>query len=73
MKNLIVDRFEGVYAICEDEEKKFFAIEQAELPQDVHEGDVLEIGEDGSLIVNTEKTAVRRKKMVQKQNALWES
>lgn len=73
MKNLIVDRFEGVYAICEDEEKKFFAIELAELPKGVREGDVLEICDDGSLNVNAEKTAARRKKILQKQNALWKS
>lgn len=73
MKNLIVDRFEGAYAICEDEEKKLFAIELAELPKGVREGDVLEISDDGSLNVSAEKTAARRKKILQKQNALWNS
>lgn len=72
MKNLIVDRFEGVYAICEDGEKKFFAIELSELPKEVHEGDVLEIGDDGTLSVNAEKTAERRSFIRQKQNSLWE-
>ncbi|WP_101697745.1 DUF3006 domain-containing protein [Clostridium minihomine] len=73
MKTLIIDRFEGVYAICEDKDKKFFAIEASELPQNVREGDVLEINDDGTLSVNAEKTAERRNKILKKQNALWES
>ena len=27
MKQLIIDRFEGKFAICEDAEEKYFAIE----------------------------------------------
>ena len=33
MRKLIIDRFEGTYAICEDQEKKMFAISLNELPQ----------------------------------------
>ncbi|WP_283607389.1 DUF3006 domain-containing protein [Faecalispora anaeroviscerum] len=73
MKNLIVDRFEGMYAICEDAEKKFFAIELSELPKEVREGDVLEINEDGILSVNAEKTAERRSQIGRKQDSLWGS
>ncbi|WP_085833458.1 DUF3006 domain-containing protein [Clostridium merdae] len=72
MKNLIIDRFEGVYAICEGEDKKFFAIDLSELPKNVREGDVLEISDDGTLIVSEEKTAARRNLIRQKQNSLWE-
>ena len=33
MRKLIIDRFEGTYAICEDQEKKMVAISLNELPQ----------------------------------------
>lgn len=72
MKTLIIDRFEGTYAICEDEEKKFFAIETAELPKEAGEGDVLEISDDGNLSVNAEKTQARRGRIRKKQDRLWE-
>ena len=32
MRILVIDRFEGTYAICEDKDQKFFAIETNELP-----------------------------------------
>lgn len=72
MKRIIIDRFEGTYAICEDKDQKLFAIEISELPQGAHEGDVLEIGDDGTLAVNEEATKARRSKIKGKQDKLWE-
>ena len=72
MKTLIIDRFEGTYAICEDDNQKFYAIETAELPKGAGEGDVLEIGDDGILSLNREKTAARRGRIKKKQDSLWE-
>ena len=36
MKTLIIDRFEGSYAICEDKDQKYFGIETAELQRCGH-------------------------------------
>lgn len=72
MKTLIIDRFEGRYAICEGKDKHFFALELAELPQGAREGDVLEISDDGVITINADKTAQRRDRILKKQNALWE-
>ena len=41
-RKIVIDRFEGTYAICEDKDQKFFAIEIAELPQGAKEGHVIE-------------------------------
>lgn len=71
MKQIIVDRFEGMYAICEDAEKKFFAIETGELPQGVKEGTVLTISDDGELSVDQAETDARRKKLHEKQGRLF--
>ena len=55
MRKLIIDRFEGTYAICEDQEKKMFAISLNELPQGAKPGDVLQISGAGELSVDQEE------------------
>ena len=62
MRILVIDRFEGTYAICEDKDQKFFAIETNELPAGATEGTVLEIDDEGVIRVNEEKTAARRRR-----------
>lgn len=71
MRILVIDRFEGTFAICENEEQKLFAIEASELPQGAAEGSVLEIDEEGTIRVNEEKTAARRSKVKKLQDGLW--
>lgn len=71
MKKIIVDRFEGIYAICEDADKKFFAIETGELPEGAKEGTVLSISDDGELSVDQDETDARRKKLHDKQGRLF--
>lgn len=67
MKQLIIDRFEGKYAICEDAEQKYFAIETPELPEGAAEGCVLEISDEGELRLNQEETRRRRERIAGKQ------
>ena len=44
---LVVDRFEGDIAVCEDREtEEITNIDKSELPEDVHEGDVLRFNND---------------------------
>jgi len=52
MRSLKVDRLESKLVICTDKEKRFFAIEKAEIPQDVKPGDIIEIDDNGVLTVN---------------------
>ena len=49
MKILKVEKFEGIYVFCTDSEKKFFAIEQGEIPAGVKPGDKLQIDDEGNL------------------------
>lgn len=67
MKQLMIDRFEGKYAICEDAEQRYFAIEQDELPEGAGEGAVLEINDEGELRINREETQRRRERIAEKQ------
>ena len=71
MRKLIIDRFEGTYAICEDQAKKMFAISLNELPQGAKPGDVLQISGAGELSVDQEETQRRRKKMAGLQSKLF--
>ena len=71
MRILVIDRFEGTYAICEYKDQKFFAIETNELPAGATAGTVLEIDDEGVIRVNEEKTAARRSKIKKLQDKLW--
>lgn len=63
MRKLIIDRLEGIYAICEDENQKYYAIELSELPKGAKAGDVLAVNdEEGTLSVDAEASAARKKK-----------
>ena len=70
MKKMIIDRFDGVYAICEDKDKAFFAIEQTELPAGAKTGDVLVISDEGELKIDVEETERRRNRILEKQKKL---
>lgn len=71
MRKLTVDRFDGIYAICEDEERRMFAIPTAELPADVREGDKLEIDNGGVITVNAEATAADRSAVRAKEDSIF--
>lgn len=66
-KKLVIDRFEGKYATCEDGEQKYFAIESSELPAGAAAGAVLLISEEGELTLDLEETERRKKLMAEKQ------
>ena len=70
MKQLIIDRFDGVYAICEDKDRALFAIELGELPANVRAGDVLSISDDGVLSLDAEETERRRRRIAEMQRRL---
>lgn len=62
MRTLTIDRLEGIYAICEDENQKFFAIELSELPKGAKAGDVLSVNdEEGTLSIDADASARKKK------------
>ncbi|HIV46572.1 MAG TPA: DUF3006 domain-containing protein [Candidatus Acutalibacter stercorigallinarum] len=67
MKQLVIDRFEGKYAICEDSDQKYFAIELSELPKEAKPGCVLQITDEGELRLDEEETQRRRQRILDKQ------
>lgn len=71
MKQLIIDRYEGKYAICEDGEQKYFAIEIPELPEGAKPGCVLVISDQGELTLDLEETERRRQRILEKQHRIF--
>ena len=67
MRKLIIDRFEGKFAICEDEGLRYFAIELPELPEGAKAGNVLDIDDEGIITLNNEETDFRKKRIAEKQ------
>lgn len=63
---LIIDRFEGKYAILELPNNKTAEVVKSILPKNAKEGDVIEIS------VSTEKTLSRKKEVEDLYKHLWE-
>ena len=60
MKQLVIDRLDGKYAICTDSDQKFYAIELPEVPQGAKAGSVLRITDEGELQLDVEATQCRQ-------------
>lgn len=60
---LIIDRFEGEYAVCEEEDGSFKKLPRLFLPVGCREGDCLVPQPGGAWQVDREATAQRRKKI----------
>lgn len=72
MMMLSIDRFDGVYAICEGDDEKLYAIEKSELPKGAKPGDVLKLSSDGSLTFDEDETKLRKERIKKLQNKLFE-
>lgn len=66
----IIDRFEGDYAVCEDENKEVVDIERARIPAEAKEGDVLVIHED-DIFLDTDETSKRKENIQRLMDDIW--
>ena len=71
MRQLVIDRYEGKYVICEDKDMKYFAIEVSELPKEAGVGMVIEIDDAGQISVNKAETERRRERIAEKQGRVF--
>lgn len=67
---VIIDRFEGEFAVCEKEDRKIIDIEISKLPSNAKEGDVLNISND-TITIEVEETEKRRRKIEELTKNLW--
>lgn len=68
---VVIDRFEGDYAVCEKEDRTMMNIERHRLPENAGEGDVLLI-EGERILLDAEETASRKQKIQSMMDSLWE-
>jgi hypothetical protein len=71
MKKLIIDRFEGSYAICENEDESCLKIPKTKLPAGCREGECLIMDEDGLLQKDPEAYSDRQKRIRDKMDRLF--
>ena len=67
---IIIDRFEGDYAVCEKENSEMLDIEKHKLPLGAKEGDVIIISE-GSIKIDEIETRNRKEKIQNLMDSLW--
>ncbi len=71
MTKLIIDRFEGSYAVCEQEDKSIVKIPKYKLPFDCKEGECLILDGDGMYQKDTDTTKNSEKRIRDKMNRLF--
>ncbi|MBE6067445.1 MAG: DUF3006 domain-containing protein [Clostridium lundense] len=64
---VIIDRFEGDFAVCEKENKTMIDIPKEILPEEAKEGDVLNI----NICIDTEETENRKKVIEELTKDIW--
>ena len=67
---VIIDRFEGNYAVCEKNDGSIFEIEVNKIPKNAKEGDVLNIEKD-KIIINSVETEERKKEILNATKDIW--
>ncbi len=69
---VIIDRFEGDYAVCQKENKEIIEIRKEKIPEDAREGDILII-ESETIKIDRIGTAKRKKMIESIMKDLWRS
>lgn len=72
MKKLIIDRFEGDYAVCEQADKSMVNIHKTNLPSEAKEGDIILQASDGSIKISHSQTQSRKDHIQKKMKDLLE-
>lgn len=68
---VVIDRFEGNYAVCEKDDKTMINIEKNKVPKEAKEGDILKIIDD-KITIDAEETARRKSEIEELSKDLWE-
>lgn len=66
----IIDRFEGIYAVCELENGEFADVPKEDIPKEAKEGDIL-FKTDNGYCVDKMATENKRKQIKERMNKLF--
>jgi hypothetical protein len=67
---VVIDRFEGDYAVCEKENREMIDIKRESIPKEAKENDVLDIQGD-KIVVDVEETEKRKREIEELTKDLW--
>jgi hypothetical protein len=67
---VVIDRFEGDYAVCEKENREMIDIKTNRIPKEAKESDVLDIQGD-KIIIDIKETEKRKKEIEELTKDLW--
>ena len=67
---VVIDRFEGSFAVCEKEDRTILNIKEECIPEGAKEGDVLDIQGD-KISIDTKETEKRKKEIEELTKDLW--
>lgn len=68
---VVIDRFEGPFAVCEKEDRTMMDIKRIKLPTGAKEGDILDINND-EISIDIEETEKRKKEIEDITKDLWQ-
>lgn len=68
---VVIDRFEGDFAVCEKDDRKMINISKENIPSNAAEGDVLIIEKD-VVKIDREETLKRKKEIDELTKDLWQ-
>jgi len=69
---VIIDRFEGNFAVCEKEDRSMIDIDKSRIPVGAKEGDILYM-EDNKISIDNKVTSNRKKHIEEITKDLWEN
>jgi len=70
LMKVIIDRFEGDFAVCEKEDREMLDIQRFKIPSSAKEGDVLDIV-NNQVTIDSEATEIRKKEIEELTRDLW--
>lgn len=68
---LVIDRFEGEYAICEKDDRNMQSVLRSHLPEGIHEGSCLQYN-GIAYTIDEAAEKVTRERIKKKMDSLWE-
>jgi hypothetical protein len=68
---VVIDRFEGNFAVCEKDNGEMISIERDKLPSVAKEGDALVIEQD-NIYIDKDETEKRKNEIEKLMDDLWE-
>lgn len=67
---MVIDRFEGDYAVIETDDGGHINVLKSILPKEAKDGDIV-LMENGEYLIDTENTELARKRAVELRDSLW--